>query len=214
MSKEVTEMVFILDRSGSMRGMEDDTIGGYNSMIEKSREGEGTAIVSTVLFDDKVEVLKDRVPIEKVSEMTKKEYYVRGCTALLDAVGGAIHHIKKIHKAMEKNNRPDKTVFVITTDGLENASKKYSYEEVKKLITKQKEKHEWEFLFLGADFDAVGEAAKLGIDSNRSVRFVKDSKGMNLMYATVGAAISNFRASNAISENWAQDIVSDYDERK
>ena len=145
MKKNLTEIVYILDRSGSMSGLEADTIGGFNSMMEKQKKTGEKALVSTVLFDDECEVLHDRVPIEKVEKLTDSQYYVRGCTALLDAVGGAINHIKRCHKNMDESERPDKTIFVITTDGMENASTEYSYDKLQKLVKKQQEKHDWEF---------------------------------------------------------------------
>ncbi|MBQ2160318.1 MAG: VWA domain-containing protein, partial [Firmicutes bacterium] len=155
MKKGLTEMVFILDRSGSMGGLEKDTIGGYNSMIEKQKKEEGEALVSTVLFDHMQEVIADRVPLDKIKKMTEDEYYVRGCTALLDAVGYAIRHIGNIHKYAREEDVPEKTIFVITTDGLENASKRYSYSDIKRMIKRQEEKYGWEFLFLGANIDVA-----------------------------------------------------------
>ena len=162
MKKNLTELVFILDRSGSMAGLEKDTIGGFNAMIEKQKSEAGEAYISTVLFDNYSEVIHDRVMLNAVPKLTEKEYYVRGCTALLDAVGGAIHHIGNVHKYAREEDRPEKTLFVITTDGMENASRRYSYEKVKEMITRQKEKYGWEFLFLGANIDAAREAARFG----------------------------------------------------
>ena len=163
MKKGLTEMVFILDRSGSMAGLEADTIGGYNSMLKKQKALEGEALVSTVLFDHESTVICDRMPLSEVPEMTEEEYFVRGCTALLDAVGGAIHHIGNVHKYARDEDRPEKTVFVITTDGMENASKTYTYGRVQEMIKRQTEKYGWEFLFLGANIDAKAEAGRLGI---------------------------------------------------
>ena len=168
MRKGLTEVVFILDRSGSMSGLEADTIGGFNSMIAKQKKEEGEAYISTVLFDDTCEVLYDRVPVNKVEPMNDNQYYVRGCTALLDAIGGAIHHIVNVHKYAREEDRPEKTLFIITTDGMENASRQYSYEKVKEMVERQKEKYGWEFLFLGANIDAIDVAGKFGIDSNRA----------------------------------------------
>ncbi len=155
MRKNLTEIVFILDRSGSMSGLEADTFGGYNSLLEKQKKEEGEAVVSTVLFDDTQEVLHDRVDLDKMKPITDKEYYVRRCTALLDAVGGAIHHIGNVHKYAREEDRPEKTLFIITTDGMENSSRRYTYDKVKKMVERQKSKYGWEFLFLGANIDAI-----------------------------------------------------------
>jgi uncharacterized protein YegL len=165
----LTEIVFILDRSGSMAGLEADTIGGFNGLIQKQKSEDGEAIISTVLFDDKSEVLYDRVPLDSIPAMTEKDYYVRGCTALLDAVGSAIHHIGIVHKYARPEDRPAKTLFIITTDGMENSSKRYTYEQVKSMIERQKEKYGWEFLFLGANIDAISVANRFGIDENHNV---------------------------------------------
>ena len=193
--KNITEVVFILDRSGSMGGLEADTIGGYNSMLAKQKEEEGEVIISTVLFDDRTEVIHNRLPLNAVKPITDKEYYVRGCTALLDAVGGAIHHIGKLHKEMPEEERPDKTLFFITTDGFENSSRFYSYDKVKKMIEKKKKKNHWEFVFIGANIDAVHEAGKIGISENRAVRYECDSEGTNLHFATMSKMVSCARKS-------------------
>ena len=158
----MTELVFILDRSGSMSGLEKDTIGGFNSMLEKQRKEPGDAVVSTVLFDNETEVIHDRVVIADVPNLTDKEYFVRGCTALLDAVGGAIQHIGNVHKYARKEDVPEKTLFIITTDGMENASHHYTYDKVRNMIERQKERYGWEFLFLGANIDAAAEAKRFG----------------------------------------------------
>ena len=206
MKKGLTEMVFILDRSGSMAGLEEDTIGGYNSMLEKQKALEGEALVSTVLFDHESTVICDRMPIAEVPEMTEEEYYVRGCTALLDAVGRAIHHIGNVHKYAREEDRPEKTVFVITTDGMENASKAYTYRRVQEMIKRQTEKYGWEFLFLGANIDAKAEAGRLGIDEKRAVKYHSDKKGTALNYKVVGEAIAEFRCCSAIRDDWAEEI--------
>ena len=185
MKKGLTEMVMILDRSGSMGGLEADTIGGFNGMIEKQKKEEGEALVSVVLFDDQREVLYDRVPIEKVEPMNDRQYYVRGCTALLDAVGGAIHHIVNVHKYARPEDVPEKTLFVITTDGLENASREFTYEQVRKMIEVLKEQRHWEFMFLGANIDAVKEAARFGINASRAVRYEHDGAGTRLNFEVV-----------------------------
>lgn len=186
MKKNLTELVFILDRSGSMQGLEGDTIGGFNAMIEKQKKEPGEAFVSTVLFDDQTEVLHDRVKVGEVRPITEKEYYVRGCTALLDAIGGAIHHIGNIHKYARPEDVPEHTLFVITTDGMENASRRYSARRVKEMIQRQKEKYGWEFLFLGANIDAVETAGHLGIAPDRAVNYHCDSEGTRLNYEVVG----------------------------
>ena len=165
----MTELVFIPDRSGSMSGLEKDTIGGFNSMIEKQKKEAGEALVSTVLFDNGCTVIHDRLPLDKVPRMTEKEYFTRGCTALLDAVGGAIHHIGSIHKYARREDVPEKTMFIITTDGYENASARYDYDTVRKMIARQKEKYGWEFLFLGANIDAAAEARRFSISADRAV---------------------------------------------
>ena len=182
MKKGLTEIVFILDRSGSMSGLEKDTIGGFNTTIEKQKKEEGEAIVSTVLFDNDMEVLHDRVSLEKIAPLTDKEYYARGCTALLDAIGGAIHHIGNVHKYARDEDRPEKTIFVITTDGYENASHKYSSDRVKQMVERQKHKYGWEFIFLGANIDAVETARNFGIDEERAATYVNDSTGVGVMY--------------------------------
>ncbi len=216
MKKGLTEMVFILDRSGSMGGLEKDTIGGYNSLIEKQKKEEGEALVSTVLFDHEQEVLLDREPLDKVKKMTEDEYYVRGCTALLDAIGGAIRHIGNIHKYAREEDVPEKTIFVITTDGLENASKRYSYRDVKKMIRKQEEKYGWEFLFLGANIDVAKESDRLGIRADRAVRYVNDSEGIGLNYEVVGCAMSAMRCmpdSRKMDGSWKEKIEKDFKKR-
>ena len=189
MKKNLTEIVFILDRSGSMAGLEGDTIGGFNSMIRKQRRQEGEAYISTVLFDNYSEVIHDRVPLEKVPQLTEEEYYVRGCTALLDAVGSAVHHIGNVHKYAREEDVPEKTIFVITTDGMENASRSYSYEKVRAMIEERKEKNGWEFLFLGANIDAAREAARFGIHADRAANYHADSRGTEVIYEAVGDAL-------------------------
>lgn len=189
MKKGLTELVMILDRSGSMSGLESDTIGGFNSMIEKQKKEEGEAFVSVVLFDDECQVLYDRVDIQKIEPMNDKQYYVRGCTALLDAVGGAIHHIGNIHKYAREEDIPEKTIFIITTDGMENASSYYTYDKVKRMIEDRKNKYHWEFLFLGANIDAVKEAGRFGIGATRAVRWQHDGAGAKLNYDVVSNVV-------------------------
>ena len=200
MRKDLTELVMILDRSGSMQGLEMDTIGGFNGMIEQQKKGEGEVLVSTVLFDDQAEVLYDRVPIDQVSRMTDRQYYVRGCTALLDAVGGAIHHIGNVHKYARNEDVPEKTIFMIITDGMENASRIYTYERVRRMIERQKEKYRWEFLFAGANIDAVEEASRFGIHASRAANYVHDSEGTALNYDVLSKAVSRARASGSAAE--------------
>ena len=214
MRKNLTEIVFILDRSGSMAGLEADTIGGFNSLIEKQRAEEGEAVISTVLFDNFSEVIHDRVPLDRIPEMTRKEYYVRGCTALLDAVGGAVHHIGNVHKYAREEDRPEHTLFVITTDGMENASRRYSYEEVRRMIERQKEKYGWEFLFLGANIDAAKEAARFGIREDRAVNYHCDSEGTALNYEVVAETICDVRACRPIQADWKKRIDEDFRKRK
>ena len=210
----LTELVFILDRSGSMAGLESDTIGGFNAMIEKQKKQSGDAFVSTVLFDNVSEVLHDRIPLKDIAPMTDRDYTVRGCTALLDAIGGAIRHIGNIHKYARKEDVPAHTMFVITTDGMENASHRFDAETVKKMIERQKAQYGWEFLFLGANIDAVGTARRFGIDEDRAVKYHADAAGTALNYAAVSEAISCVRESRPLSAKWKAAIEEDYDRRK
>jgi len=213
MKKNLTELVFILDRSGSMAGLERDTIGGFNAMIEKQKAEEGEALISTILFDNMSEVIHDRVPLDRVAPLTDKEYYVRGCTALLDAVGSAIHHIGNVHKYAREEDRPEKTLFVITTDGMENASRRYTYDRVKAMIEHEKQKYGWEFLFLGANIDAAREAARFGIDADRAANYHADHVGTGVIYETVSETVANFRASRPMAASWKQRIDEDYQNR-
>ncbi len=221
MKKGLTEVVFILDRSGSMSGLEADTIGGFNSMIAKQKKEEGEVIISTVLFDDVSEVLYDRVDLNKIEPMNDNQYYVRGCTALLDAIGGAIHHIATVHKYARDEDRPEKTMFVITTDGMENASRSYTYHEVKKMVEKQKSKYNWEFLFIGANIDAIDVAGRFGIKKDRAVNYVHDERGTAALYNSVSNAVSAMRCAPSCKEvdamlemsAWSADINEDYEKR-
>ena len=206
MKKNLTEIVFILDRSGSMSGLEADTIGGYNSLIEKQKKEAGEAYVSTVLFDDKAEVLHDRVDLRTIQPMTDKDYYVRGCTALLDAVGGAIYHIGNVHKYAREEDRPEKTLFIITTDGMENSSVRYNYAKVKHQIERQKEKFGWEFLFLGANIDAVSAAADIGITADRAVTYQPDEEGTRMNFDSINSVAECVRKSCPIMPNWKENI--------
>lgn len=193
MRKGLTEVVFILDRSGSMSGLEADTIGGFNSMISKQKKEDGEAVISTVLFDDQQEVVYDRQPVKMVEPMTDRQYYVRGCTALLDAIGGAIHHIGNVHKYAREEDRPEKTMFIITTDGMENASRFYTYDRVKYMVERQKEKYGWEFLFLGANIDAISVAARFGINADRAINYECDQVGTSLSYQVMSETITAVR---------------------
>lgn len=220
MKKNLTEIVFILDRSGSMAGLEADTIGGYNSLLEKQKKEEGEAIISTVLFDDTQEVLHDRVALDKMKQITSEEYYVRGCTALLDAIGGAIHHIGNVHKYAREEDRPEKTLFIITTDGMENSSRRYTYDKVKKMVERQKEKYGWEFLFLGANIDAIEVAGRFGISRDRAVNYECDSEGTELNYEVLSDTVSMVRCcapmemSKSLDRGaWKGKIEADYSRR-
>ena len=218
MKKGLTELVFILDRSGSMSGLEADTIGGFNSLIEKQKKEEGEACISVVLFDDTTDVIYDRVSLNKIEPMTDKQYYVRGCTALLDALGGAIHHIKTVHKYAREEDRPEKTLFIITTDGMENASRRYTYDKVKAMVENEKDNYGWEFLFLGANIDAIRTASRFGIHADRAVNFENDSRGTQLNYDVLSETVSQVRAFAAPSAaramedagDWAKEIRKDY----
>jgi uncharacterized protein YegL len=214
MKKDLTEIVFILDRSGSMGGLESDTIGGYNAMLAKQKAASGQAVVSTVLFDDSCEVLHDRLDLKTVKPMTDREYFVRGCTALLDAVGGALHHIGNIHKYARDEDRPEKTIFVITTDGQENASRRYTYDRVKMMIERQKETYGWEFIFLGANIDAIDVASRFGINADRAANYHADSEGTQLNYQVLNEAICSIRMSKPLDTDWKESIERDYKNRK
>jgi len=214
--KNLTEVVFILDRSGSMSGLEADTIGGFNSMIEKQKKVEGDVLVSTVLFDHESIVIHDRVPLAEIKPMTAEDYEVRGSTALLDAVGDAINHIKTIHKYAREEDRPSKTLFVITTDGEENSSSHFNYKQIKKLVEAQKEKG-WEFIFLGANIDAVNVAGSMGISANRAVNYHSDKVGTKKTYGAVASFMSAARMSakvDDVADDWREELDEDFKSRK
>ena len=213
MKNNVTELVFILDRSGSMAGLERDTVGGFNAMIEKQRRQEGDCYVSTLLFDDESEVLHDRVRLCEVPKMTEDDYTVRGCTALIDAIGGAIRHIGNIHKYARTEDVPEHTLFVITTDGQENASRRFTSDEVKEMIERQKEKYGWEFLFIGANIDAVETAARYGISRDRAVNYNADREGTDILYRSVASAVCNLRSSSPLGAKWREELDADYRRR-
>ena len=213
MKKNLTELVFILDRSGSMTGLESDTIGGYNSLLAKQKQERGEAVVTTVLFDDNFEILHDRISIEGVAPITEKEYFVRGTTALLDAVGKTISKIGNTQKHTSKQVRADKVMVVTITDGMENASKEYSLTSIKKLIKQQKEKYGWEFIFLGANIDAIATAAEFGIDEDRAADYKADGEGTRLNYKAINHVLSEFRENNTIDASWKKEIVEDFVKR-
>ena len=213
MNRHLTELVFILDRSGSMSGLEQDTIGGFNAMLKRQQREEGEALVSTVLFDDYSKVLHNRVHINQVEPMTEREYQIGSCTALLDALGGAIHHIARIHRQLPEKERPGKTVFVITTDGMENSSRQYSVKKVRQMVRHEQEKYGWEFLFLGANMDAIATAAQYGIREDRAVRYQCDSKGTALNFAAVSMAMGSIRRGEELDRSWKADIEEDYRKR-
>ena len=213
MKNNNTELVFILDRSGSMSGLESDTIGGFNAMIAKQKKQDGECFVSTVLFDDVSEVLHDRVKLSEIPEMTDRDYTVRGCTALIDALGDAIHHIANIHKYARPENVPGHTMFVIMTDGMENASHRYSSGKVRQMIEKEKEKYGWEFLFIGANIDAVETAARYGIRQDRAVNYHADQEGTGVAYDCIADAVNCMRASEPLAASWSDRINEDYQRR-
>ena len=214
MKKNLTELVFILDRSGSMSGLEADTIGGFNAMIGRQRGARGEALVSTVLFDTRSEVIHDRVDIRRIEPMTRRQYTPGGCTALLDAVGGAIHHIGQVHRYAREEDRPEHTLFVITTDGMENASRRYTAEQVREMIGRQKARFGWEFLFLGANIDAVQTAGHFGIGEDRAVNYHSDHEGTALNYEVLSDAITTVRSAQPLGREWKQRIDEDYRRRR
>lgn len=214
MKKNCTELVFILDRSGSMAGLERDTIGGFNAMIEKQKKQEGECLVNTVLFSNDAEVIHDRVPLERIEPMTDRDYTVGGCTALLDAIGGAIRHISTVYKYARPEDVPEHTLFVITTDGMENASRRFSADEVRAMIERQKREHGWEFLFVGANIDAVQTAKRFGIAEDRAVNYHADCKGTRVVYETLSKAVCSVRSSAPMGADWAADINADYESRR
>ena len=213
MNDKLTELVFILDRSGSMAGLESDTIGGFNAMLEKQKKEEGEAFLSAVLFSNSSTVLYDRADIRKIEPMTDRQYFVGGCTALLDAIGDAVHHIGNVHKYAREEDRPKKTVFVIITDGLENASRRHTYDEVRRMVERQRERYGWEFLFLGATMDAISAARRFGIRADRAVRYECDAKGTALNFEVVSDTIGSIREGAMPTAAWKKRIEADFEER-
>jgi uncharacterized protein YegL len=209
-----TELVFILDKSGSMAGLESDTIGGFNAMLKKQQAAPGEATVTTVLFDDGYELLHDRFDIKAIAPITENEYYVGGCTALLDALGKTIDKIGNVQKRTAAEHRADQVIFVITTDGLENASQEYSWGTIKKMVEEKKERNHWEFIFLGANIDAIETAGRFGVDANRAVNYHADSAGTALNFRVVSEALCECRAGAPLSSNWKEEIEADYEKRK
>ena len=213
MKENLTELVFILDRSGSMSGLEKDTIGGFNSMLEKQKKESGEAFVTTVLFDDNYELLHDRKNIRGIEAITKKEYYVRGSTALLDAMGITINNIGKALSDTNEEERPVKVLFVIITDGMENSSREFSYKKIKEMVEHQKSKYSWDFIFLGANIDAIMTAGSFGISADRAANFVSDSAGTQLNYRAVSEAVSSFRKGKKVDSSWKEEIDKDFKKR-
>ena len=209
MKKDLTELVFILDASGSMAGLEADTIGGFNSMIDRQRGEEGEALVSTVIFSNDSTVVHDRVSLDKVAPMTSRDYRVGGCTALIDAIGGAIHHIGNVHKYAREEDVPEHTVFVITTDGMENASRRYTADRVREMVKRQQEKYGWEFLFLAANIDAVETADRYGIRAERAANFRNDAEGQRIVYETMSEAVASVRCSRPLAAGWKDRMEED-----
>jgi uncharacterized protein YegL len=214
MKNNLVELIFIMDRSGSMRGLEEDTVGGFNSMIEKQRELEGKVIVSTVLFNQRSSVIHNRLDIKAIEDFKVSDYEVSGTTALLDAVGRSIRHIRRIYCDTLRENRPNKVVFMITTDGMENASKEFTYQRLKRYIDRAQEEYDWEFIFIGAHMDAIKEASRIGIRSERAVRYKADERGTRANFRAMNRAMSDVRANRAISEDWKKEVEEDFDNRK
>lgn len=214
MKNNITELVFIIDKSGSMSGLELDTIGGFNSMIEKQKKEDGKCLVSTVFFNGESEVIHDRQDISEIKPITEDDYCVSGCTALIDAIGCAVHHIGNIHKYARNEDVPEKTMFIITTDGMENASHIYSSDKVKKMIEKQKEKYGWEFIFIGANIDSVETAKHFGISEDRAVNYKHDSVGTGVLYDGVCRAVTSLRKEKIVDDAWCECIEKDFESRK
>lgn len=219
MRENLTELVFVLDKSGSMSGLEKDTIGGFNSMLDKQREEDGDVVISTVLFDDRMQIIHDRAKLDKIANLTAGDYQVGGCTALLDALGNTIRHINKVQKALPEDERPAKTMFVITTDGQENSSRDFTYDKIRKMVEKKQEKKGWEFLFLGANMDAISAAADIGIKANRASNYCCDAVGTAVNYSALSKAVSRVRKVSAARMDealcdWDEEVKEDFGSRK
>lgn len=214
MKKDCTELVFILDRSGSMSGLEEDTIGGYNALLKKQRDTAGTCIVSTVLFNHRAVVLHDRLDIVKVDSISEMDYSVGGSTALLDAIGRSINFIRKVHNHLPDDEIPEKTLFVITTDGMENSSEYYDFKQIKMMIETQKERKDWEFIFLGANIDSIDVARRFGIHADRTANYHSDKEGTKLNYDVLSDAIIEMRMKKSMKADWKTRIDDDYKNRK
>lgn len=213
-TNNITELVFILDRSGSMGGLESDTIGGFNSLVEKQKKQDGECYVTTVLFDNFIEKIHDRVKLSEVERLTEEDYYVRGCTALVDAIGTSVKHIENIHRYIRKSDVPEHTMFVIITDGMENASREFTGDKVREMIENHKENDGWEFLFIGANIDAVKTAKGFGINEDRAVNYHADKKGTGVVYRAMEKAVGCVRASAPLKKSWCEEINDDYKSRK
>lgn len=213
MKAKFTELAFILDRSGSMGGLEGDTIGGYNAMLAKQRAAAGEARITTVLFDDRYELLHNRADIRSAAPITEREYFVRGSTALLDAIGRTIDTLIRAQRNADREHRAERVIFVITTDGMENASREYDSARVKAMIERQKNRYGWEFLFLGANIDAIETAGRFGIASNRAQNYCADEEGTRLNYRAMSEAVLSFRNCGQVSEHWGDAIQEDFRRR-
>ncbi len=213
-TNNITELIFILDRSGSMGGLESDTIGGFNSLVEKQKKQDGECYVTTVLFDNFIEKIHDRVKLSEVERLTEEDYYVRGCTALVDAIGTSVKHIENIHRYIRKSDVPEHTMFVIITDGMENASREFTGDKVREMIENHKENDGWEFLFIGANIDAVKTAKGFGINEDRAVNYHADKKGTGVVYRAMEKAVGCVRASAPLKKSWCEEIDDDYKSRK
>ena len=213
MKNNATELVFILDRSGSMAGLEKDTIGGFNAMLKKQKEVEGECRITTVLFDNQISILHDRLDIQAIESLTEKDYHVGGSTALLDAIGSTINKIGNVQKHSSHEHRASKVLFVIITDGEENSSREFSSQRIKKMIEHQMKKYNWEFIFLGANIDAVETSKMYGIRPDRTQNYHADAKGVNLNFDVMSKTVANFRMNDSIDESWKDQIEKDFDER-